>query len=440
MGVPFKVMGGAWSVPGYAMKGLYQEMVKSKGKSVQNYIIAARIAQGYDEATTISQHERDEIVSRWKFVKVGIKKKRNPGAEQMDSLHSLVEEKRKRRNERWERVNAHFKKPEGRPNFQPQLSQQSSYSSLPLTPMQSHASSASAPESRQAIPEWRQRELSLTSQRSLTDTRPVTAQSSQSRQSELSLEAQLIAEEEAERREIEAAIAASVAERSRGNPEEDELVASAIRASIAELERTPPEGASAEDDEQLLKRAMTASLEEAGRSGCTEEEQKVLEETLRKSLLDTTKKRQHGSDTEWDSDSDTEDDEEFQRIIAESKELAHLHAHHPQDYANTTPGAQQESGIMDAMGQAIQANNQSSQHNDEEDAELQKVLAESEAAEKQRMSELEKQKTEEDIVLEYVRRQSLLEEEHRLRLMQGRDTKGEGSRAGAAEAGKGKSS
>lgn len=438
MGVPFKVMGGAWSVPGYAMKGLYQEMVKSKGQSVQNYIIAARIAQGYDEATTLSQHERDEIVSRWNFVKVSIKKKRNPGAEQMDSLHTLVEEKRKRRNERWERVNAHFKKPQGRPNFQQPLSQTSSSSDLAHT--QTHTSSVSAPESRQAIPEWRQRELSIASQRSPSDTRPLTAQSSQSRQSELSLEAQLIAEEEAERRELEAAIAASVAESSRGNPEEDRLVASAIRASIAELDRTPPDEATAEDDEQLLKRVMTNSLEEAGHSEYTEEEQKVLEETLRKSLLETSRKRQHGSDSEWNSDSDTEEDEEYQRIIAESKELAHLHAHHPQDYANAAPGvqqaaqqhAQQQSGVIDAMGQAIQGNQPSAQI-DDEDAELQKVLAESEQAEKERVNELEKQRTEEDIVMEYVRKQSLLEEEHRQRRLQGRDTVGEGSAAGAGK-------
>jgi hypothetical protein len=40
---------------------------------------------------------------------------------------------------------------------------------------------------------------------------------------------------------------------------------------------------------------------------------------------------------------------------------------------------------------------------------------------------LEKQRTEEDIVMEYVRKQSLLEEEHRQRVVQGRDMGGEGS-------------
>lgn len=449
MSVPFRVMGGAWSVPGYAMKGLYQEMVKNKGKSVQNYIIAARIAQGYDEASTISQHEQDEIVSRWKYIKVGIKKKRNPGAEQMDSLHSLVEEKRRRRQERWERIHSHFKKPDANSSTPQGLSQSSSLSDLPLTPSPSLESAATEPEIRSTIPSWRQQESdrasSLRRQRhAATFPTLSTAQSRQSQQSQISLEAQLIAEEEAEQRELERAIAASVAESSRGNPEEDRLIASAIRASIAELERTPA-SASQEDEEETLKRVMTASIEEARGSGYTEEEQKALEETLRKSLLETSKRRQHGSDSEWDSDEETEDDEEFQRILAESKELAHLHVNHPHEYAK----AQQESGVIDSISHAIEGH-QDNEHEDadlkraleasqqasgnerhDDDAELKKVLEESKKVESERMAQLEKQKTEEDIVMEYVRKQSILEEEHRQRVLQGRGTAGEGSGAGA---------
>lgn len=423
MSVPFRVMGGAWSVPGYAMKGLYQEMIKSKGKSVQNYIIAARISQGYDEASTISQNERDEILSRWKFVKVGIKKKRNPGAEQMDSLSTLVADKKQRKRDRWERVNSHFAKPEGRPSFPPSMSESNSYSDLGLSQSVSRSSAATAPAGPPSIPKWRQEELRRAG--TWNTSRSAAVQSSHSNQSDIALEAELIAEEEAEQRELDAAIAASVAESSRGNPDEDKLVASAIRASIAELERSPADGSSEDDEELLLKRAMQASLDEASRSGYTEEEKKALEETLRKSILETGRRRQHGTDSEWnsDDDADTEDDEEFQRILAESKELAHLQANHPQDYAGTTGGAQQASGVIEAMSQVIAAN----QAPDDEDEELKKVLAESEKAEKDRMANLEKQKTEEDIVMEYVRKQSLLEEEHRQRLAQGRDTSGEAS-------------
>jgi hypothetical protein len=101
---------------------------------------------------------------------------------------------------------------------------------------------------------------------------------------------------------------------------------------------------------------------------------------------------------------------------------------------------------MDAMSQAIGAadaddmshriemrdiDDNEVYDDDDDDAELKKVLEESEKAENERMQKLEKQKTEEDIVMEYVRKQSLLEEEHRQRVASGRDTSGEGNGTGA---------
>ena len=405
--VPFRVMGGAWAVPGYAMKGLYQEMIKSKGNGVQNYIIAARISQGYDESLSVTPQERADIVSKWKIVKVNAKRKKNPGGETIDSLHSLVADKRKRKEDRWNRVNSHFNKPEARPSFPPSLSQHTSYSEASTEPVSRTNSNA--------LPAWKVQEQQRIS-------RITTANSQQSQQSNTELEAQLIAEEEAERRELEAAIAASVAENSHGNAEEDQLMARAVRASVAELERAPA-NSTEQDEEEALKRAMQVSLQEAGRSGATEEEQKLLEETLRKSLLDTSRHHQHGSDSEWDS-SDTEDDADFQRIMAESKELAHLQQHYPQDYQNAA--GVQESGVAGASG-AVDTT--------AEDEELRKVLEESERAEKERQANASKEKTEDEIVMEYIKKQSLLEEEHRQRRLQGRDTAGESSGAGASASG-----
>lgn len=409
--VPFRVMGGAWAVPGYAMKGLYQEMIKSKGSGVQNYIIAARISQGYEESLSVSPQERADIVSKWKIVKVNMKKKKAPGGDAMDSLHSLVADKRKRRDERANRVNSHFNRPEARPSFPPATTQHSSYSGI---------SEPASRSSSAALPTWKVQEQERMS-------RVTTAQSQQSQQSNTELEAQLIAEEEAERRELEAAIAASVAESSQGNAEEDQIMARAIRASVAELERAPATS-NEEEEEEALKRAMQASIEEAGRSGATEEEQKLLEETLRKSLLDTSRRRQHGSDSEWDS-SDTEDDADFQRIMAESKELAHLQKHYPQEYQ--TAAGSQESGTVAGAGGAAGAN--------AEDEELRKVLEESERIEQERQANASKERSEDEIVMEFIKKQSLLEEEHRRRNLQGRGessgTAGESSGAGSGSGG-----
>ncbi|KAJ4349079.1 hypothetical protein N0V95_004904 [Ascochyta clinopodiicola] len=411
--VPFRVMGGAWAVPGYAMKGLYQEMIKSKGNGVQNYIIAARISQGHDESATISAQERADIVSKWKIVKVNMKKKKNPGGETMDSLHSLVADKRKRKEDRWNRANFQPKRPDARPSFPPAMSQDSSFSKASTGPTSRSNSNA--------LPAWKLQEQERLS-------RVTTAQSQQSQQPVADLEAQLNAEEEAERRELETAIAASVAENSHGNAEEDQLMARAIRASVAELERAPV-GSSEQDDEQALKRAMQASIDEAGRSGATEEEQRLLEETLRKSLLDTSRHRQHGTESEWDS-SDTEDNADFQRIIAESKELAHLQQHYPQDYQMAADI--QEIGTVSAAGAAGAVGAVAgSADTSVEDEELRKVLEESEKAERERQVNASKEKSEDEIVMEYIKKQSLMEEELRQRHLQGRDTAGESSGAGA---------
>ncbi|CAE7219504.1 hypothetical protein PTNB73_09883 [Pyrenophora teres f. teres] len=436
MSVPFRVMGGAWSVPGYAMKGLYQEMVKNKGKDVQNYIIAARVAQGYDEASGVTQEERDAVVKIWAGVKSGIKKKRNPGAEKMDSLHSLVQQKKFKQNERSARLTSQTNAPDIQPSTPGTSTQQSSLvGQYPDPPRRRGVE----PEIRSTIPSWRQQEAERTRALRRQDTATsgsVASALPQSSQAEL--EAQLRAEEEEDQRELERAIAASVAESSHGNAEQDQLLASAIRASVAELERAPAgTNASQQDEEEALHRALTASMEETRKANVTEEEQKALEETLKKSLLETRVRRQHRSDSEWDSDADTEEGEEYRRIIAESKELAHMHANHPEDYATSAQGAQQESGVMDAMSQAIAASTDGSTdigtvaspreiQQGDDDADLKRVLEESEKAETERMQMLERQQTEEDIVMEYVRKQSLLEEQHRQRVVQGRDTKGDG--------------
>jgi hypothetical protein len=385
-------MGGAFAVPGYAMKGIYQEMIKNKGKTVQNYIVAARIAQGYNETNDLSARERADIISKWNVIKVGIKKKKNIGADQMDSLHLLVQEKRQRRQDRWARVNFPFKRPEAQPSFPPAMNNHNGYQESPLTHTMSNSSAATASSPRTLPPgeqpAWRQQHAA---------TFPV-ASNAQSQESQISLESQLIAEEAAEQRELEAAIAASISHHSSGDPDEDRLVANAIRASIAELDRTPAD-AGIEEEEQALKRAMQASLDEAGRNGSSEEEQRLLEETIRQSLLETSRRRQHGSDSEWDSGS-SEDDEELRRVVEASKEVAEQQQQ------------QQRAGV---------------ETGDDEEEELKKAMEMSQQTHREDVDRKEKERTEEEVVLEYVRKQSLLEEEHRRRVMDGRDTFGEAS-------------
>ncbi|KAF1954665.1 UDP-Glycosyltransferase/glycogen phosphorylase [Byssothecium circinans] len=449
--VPFRVMAGAWSVPAYAMKGLYQEMMKEKGANAQNYIIAARISQGYDEASTISAAERADIISRWKCIKLNVKKKKNPGEEQLESLHNFMEQRRNKRKERPEKPQGRFKRNESTPNVPPASKNlsQSSFATLEdsLSQNGSRDTGFGAVESGRPFHHG--------------STYPVPAPS-QAQIARLSAD-----QEKAELRQLEEAIQGSVAETSRGNHEEDELIARAIRASMAELEREPAED---EDEEQVLERVMTASLQEAQRAGATEEEQQALEETLRQSLVHTSGRRHHNTDSEWDSD-ESEEDEVYQRIIAESQKFAELHQTSSRDqYFSTIPGAQEsidakeEEQLKLALQQSEQAHKEAQKtpneeeellrkaleeseqlhktqtegrgtgEEDEEEA-LRKVMEESALAEKERLSTLEKQRAEEDIVLEYVKKQSLAEEEHRRRTLGGRETGGESSRSGGGAGG-----
>lgn len=323
-----------------------------------------------------------------------------------------MQQKKAKKHDAIGRWNNRFKRPEARPSFPPSVSNGSSYEELPLStgPSTDTVSSRNVTSLAHAN----------------TFPRPHTASSSHSN---LPLsQTTTISEEEAERQELESALAASMSEptpRTRTSTDEDEHLAAAIRASVSEFQAPRPQGEE-EDDEDVLHRAITASLEEASKHGASEEDQKLLEEVLRKSTLETRGKHAHGSDSEWDSDEDTEDDENYKRIIAESKEFAQLHQQHSRSLnaeSSTTGAGAQESGVTGTGT------------DDEED--FRKALAASEAAERERQADLEKQRTEEDIVMEYVKKQSLAEEEHRRRWTQGRDVGGESSSAGAGPSGSG---
>ncbi|KAL1612760.1 hypothetical protein SLS60_000989 [Paraconiothyrium brasiliense] len=411
--VPFRVMGGAFSVPAYAMKGLYQEMLKNQGSGVQNYVIAARISQGYDEASVLSTAEKQDIVNRWRCIKTNVKKKKNPGEEQFQALHSYMSERREKKdkNRRW----AKSKMQETAPDAgDPRLYMTDGRGSLdlpePLVRSETGASTTTTMGHR-----GNHQPIHL-----LHHARTYPEPAHPPNNVPAPQQAQLLNNDEAaERHELETAIKASVAETSRGNSEEDELIARAIRASMVELQREPESG---ETEEQALQRAMAASMEEAQKSGVSEEEQRILEETLRSSMLDTSRaRREHGSDSEWDS-SDTEDDEEYQRILAESEKLHHLHSkeENHDEYFSSIVGARE----------AADTQEEEATRKEEEEA-LRKAIEESERQDREHKLNLEKRRTEEDIVMEYVKKQSLAEAQHRQRLNQGRDV-GESSGAGGS--------
>ena len=69
-GVVLKPGAGVWGIPGYTAKGVYREVAKHFGKSVQNYIIAARTAQGYEEWKNSTPELRADVVAAWNSSKL----------------------------------------------------------------------------------------------------------------------------------------------------------------------------------------------------------------------------------------------------------------------------------------------------------------------------------------------------------------------------------
>jgi UDP:flavonoid glycosyltransferase YjiC (YdhE family) len=94
-GIALKPGAAVFGIPGYTMQGVYKEMQKQMGSSVQNYIIAARTAQGYEEWSGASAEERSDVVRRWQVLEQQLRKKRNAD----DVVKEIFEEARRKRME-----------------------------------------------------------------------------------------------------------------------------------------------------------------------------------------------------------------------------------------------------------------------------------------------------------------------------------------------------
>ena len=188
---------------------------------------------------------------------------------------------------------------------------------------------------------------------------------------------------------FEEAIQNSVAVTSKGNLEEDRMIERAIRASVVELQQASGEG----DGKDAVQRAIHASIAVASRArgdGDTSTSGQVeganghhrhLEAALRQSMLEQQQfDGSHVEDPHLDSDDSgvvTDDDENVKAAIEMSR-------------ASTAE-----------------------KHVPESDEDLQEAIEVSRKAHEAYEQGLAKSKTEEDIVLEYIKKQSEAEEKLR---------------------------
>jgi hypothetical protein len=67
-GVVFKPSAGACGVPGYAFMGVYKSLMqvgKGAKATLEQYLAAARLAQGEGEANTLDKRDWEDVVGRW---------------------------------------------------------------------------------------------------------------------------------------------------------------------------------------------------------------------------------------------------------------------------------------------------------------------------------------------------------------------------------------
>lgn len=185
--------------------------------------------------------------------------------------------------------------------------------------------------------------------------------------------------EHADTSTFEEAIQSSVKATSRGDPEQDALIERAIRASVVELRAASKAG----DEDQALQRAIQASVAEAS------EARKAIptRNTLAPSVSDDGLRLS------------------LQRSLSYHPS-AGVHTEDELDEPGLETGEEDvKSAFEEPKGTRVQS--------DDHDIQLKNAMEESRLDHEQQVKDLEKGRTEEQVVLEYVKKQSLLEEEHR---------------------------
>lgn len=221
-------------------------------------------------------------------------------------------------------------------------------------------------------------------------------------------------EHDGEDEEMERAIRASVAQTSRGDGAEDARIEAQIRASVREMRRIAEENRRQAQDEQqgLGPIEMRDWKENRGPSD------------LPPRMGDEKKGRQGAKIGEDITD------EEFETLIAEAvRESLEAAAAQQSGVKGMMAGGEEEGREDEALRLALEESRRAGAGAGEDEEELKRALEESERAHRERVARESTERSEEEIILEYVKKQSLAEEEFRRRQQQQKDS-GEGGVVG----------
>ncbi|KAJ6783777.1 hypothetical protein PWT90_07682 [Aphanocladium album] len=380
-GLILKPAAGIFGLPGYAMQGMHAEFGKHMSRSVYNYIISSRVKQGELDMMKSSEGEREDILRRWNTVKF--------------DLSSFYDLKR-----RMGGTDGPFPPP-------PPMTADDSSDTVSVMDKGFSKPRTNWFQTRHLSSAQRQRMLDekQTWKRGYVEAQvPVTPPATAA-----AVDATKTAQGDDE---VERAIQASVRETSQGVPEEDAEIEAAIRESLRVMRESGALPATGWIDEKNSRNDDPSIFEDEEFKITDEEYQDLIQFAMQQSVAE-----QYGFPGDElgvpgpSSSSITGTSQSRPVITEEPAPMDDLYgADEAPVYQRELPS--QESSLPQDQLAELPAHRAT----DEEEDELQRAIA----ASKEEMQRAETERNEEDIVLEYIKKQSLAEEEFRTRNAKGK--------------------
>jgi hypothetical protein len=248
--------------------GIHKEVHKLFGPSVQNFVISARTAQGYEQSKNATEEERQIIIKRWIELK-----------SELQSTRQKIHE-------------------QGGPDNR---------ESGRLPPKSFLQSRLLSFQERKELHEMRKQKREQDRTKSQSDRSTLQSPSAQSLSSYShgSIDEPQVRVDGPSAEEFERAIQTSISATSRGNQQEDELIERAIRASVRELQS---HGETDMSEQEAIDLAIKASIAEASNGSISDAEhaaylEKAIQDSLNESpglQLSQTVEESTNSDDDFD--------------------------------------------------------------------------------------------------------------------------------------------
>jgi UDP:flavonoid glycosyltransferase YjiC (YdhE family) len=433
-GVVLKPGAAIWGLPGYTFKGIYTELQKHFGSSVQNYIIAARTAQGYEEWKASTAEQRTIIITTWKSTQFELRRKgKKYGKERDDEIQShilshtssadseLVHGFKNTRHLSWDERKALAEQREKQKRATKETEANMNIENKRL-------SLGSRKSSKSKKPKINRCKYCPFDHDSAYHLRPVTSFPSTQNPAMYGRSAER--DPDKLDAEYEEAIKRSVTATSKGDPAQDALIERAIRASMKELQKANIKPNASTSDEDVYKAAIQASVDEAKKARGEGVAKEPGLETIPSAMSQEKSLHEHDDDAAL-TKALTQSLEEFklsQAASPHSSQHKHFVHHDPDghDYSDSDDsgmGTEDDEEFKKTLQESIRvhtANEEQKKSNGgvpvEGDDELQRAIEESEKLHREQMAGKDAaaaSEREHEIVMEYVKKQSLLEEEHK---------------------------